>query len=68
MLDISKIKLNKEITDKYQVVNNAFRHTEIRNAESDLYKNEPKDEINVIVGDDKQLDIFYPQVKLQKNE
>ncbi len=52
-----------EITNKYSVVSNSFKLDKIVNAELDKYKNEPKDEINVIVGDDKQPD-FIPQVKL----
>ena len=36
----------------------------IKNAELDQI-GEPKDEINVIVGDDKQTE-FFPQVKLQR--
>ena len=60
------IILSQEITDKYVVVNNAFTLTDIKNAELDTYKNESKDEINVVIGDDKQPDKFYPQVKLER--
>ena len=60
------LTLPKEITDKYSVANNAFKLDKIKNAEKDLYTNEPKDEINVIVGDDKQPDKFYPQIKIQR--
>ena len=64
MIEIPQ-KLPKEITDKYSIINNAFRLDKIVNAEKDVYKNEPKDEINVEIGDTKQTD-FYPQVKLQR--
>jgi len=62
MPDINKTKLSKEITDKYTVISNAFRLDKIKNAELDKYTGEPKDEINVEIGDTKQPD-FYPQVK-----
>ena len=54
----------KEITDKYSIVNNAFKLDEIKNPELDN-KGEPKDEINVEIGDTKQTE-FYPQIKLQR--
>ena len=59
------IQLPKEITDKYSVANNAFRLDEIKNPELDKI-GEPKDEINTIIGDDKQPDEFYPQIKIQR--
>ena len=65
MLNIPK-NLSSEVSQKYTVANNAFRLDEIKNSEKDLYKNEPKDEINVIVGDDKQPHTFLPQIKLQR--
>jgi hypothetical protein len=55
--------ISQEVKDKYSIVSNAFKLDNIVNAELDTYKNEPKDETNVIVGDDKQVD-FLPQVKL----
>ena len=64
MAKIEIEKLNKEIIDKYKIVSNAFRLDKIINPELDKYKKEPKDKINVIIGDDKQPDIFLPQVKL----
>ena len=66
MITIDKSKLSKEIKDKYSVVNNAFAMAKIKNAELDKYDGKPKDEINVIVGDDKQPDTFLPQVKLER--
>jgi len=64
---MSKIptKLPKEITDKYSIISNAFKLDKIKNPELDKI-GEPKDEINVIIGDDKQPDKFYPQIKLQR--
>jgi len=50
------LKLSKEITDKYSIQNNTF----IQVAKSD-----PKDKIEVEIGDIKQPD-FYPQVKIQR--
>ena len=64
MLKIDKRKLTNEIKEKYLVEDNAFKLSDIKNAELDKYKNEPKDQIDVIVGDDKQPDNFLPQVKL----
>jgi hypothetical protein len=64
MTIIDPLQSNQIIRDKYSIANNAFRLDKIKNAELDAYKNEPKDEINVIMGDDKQPDTFYPQVKL----
>ena len=63
MIEIDKIKLSKEITDKYSITNNAFKLDKIKNAEKDKYTGEPKDEINVEIGDTKQTE-FYPQVKI----
>jgi len=63
MVKIPKI-LNQEINKKYQVLNNALKLDLVKNSELDRYDGKPKDEINVIVGDDKQPDKFYPQVKL----
>jgi len=57
-------KLPPEARAKYSFANNALRLVKIKNAEKDKYTGEPKDEINVIIGDDKQPDIFCPQVKL----
>jgi len=57
--------LPKEITDKYSIVSNAFRLNKIVNAELDEYKNEPKDEISVEIGDTKQTE-FYPQAKISR--
>ena len=58
-------QLPKEITDKYSIISNAFKLDKIKNPELDKI-GEPKDEINVIIGDDKQPDKFYPQIKLQR--
>jgi len=64
-MDLSTLQLNTEITNKYSLVNNSFKLDKIKNAELDKYKNEPKDEINIEVGDTKQVD-FLPQVKLMR--
>lgn len=45
---------------------NTFYQNRIKNHDIDVYTGNPKDEINIIVGDDKQSDKFYPQVKLQR--
>jgi hypothetical protein len=66
MPTIDTNKISKEAKDKYSVVNNAFSLSKIKNAELDLYDGKPKDELNVIVGDDKQPDKFHPQVKLSR--
>ncbi len=47
--------LPKEITDKYSIENNTL---------SLLVKDDPKDRLEVEVGDSKQSDTFFPQVKL----
>jgi hypothetical protein len=57
-------KISPEVNEKYSVENNAFLMANIKNEELDRYDGKPKDEINVIVGDDKQPDNFLPQVKL----
>lgn len=58
--------ISQEVRDKYAIADNAFTLTDIKNAELDTYKNEPKDEINVEVGDSKTPDSFLPQVKLMR--
>jgi len=50
-------KISKEITDKYEVLQNAF---------SRVVKNDPKDMIKVEIGDVKQPDKIYPQVKIKR--
>src|ERR1017187_1482430 len=50
------LQLNKEITDKYSVDNNTFLQ---------VAKANPKDKIEVEIGDSKQAD-FLPQVKIQR--
>ena len=65
MPTIDQSKLPIEITSKYSIVNNAFKLDKVVNAELDTYKNEPKDEINVEIGDSKQTE-FYPQIKLMR--
>jgi len=65
MPTIDPTKLPPEITSKYSIVSNAFRLDKIINPEKDIYKNEPKDEINVEIGDSKQTE-FYPQIKLMR--
>jgi hypothetical protein len=65
MLNININKVSQEIKDKYSIVSNSFRLDKIKNAELDKYTGEPKDEINTIIGDDKQTD-FFPQIKLQR--
>ncbi len=60
-IDINKI--SQEVKNKYSIANNAFSLAKIKNSELDKYKNEPKDEINIEIGDTKQTD-FFPQVKL----
>jgi len=62
---IDPVKLPQEIKDKYSVVNNSLRLVDIKNAELDKYKNEPKDEISVEIGDTKQTE-FYPQAKISR--
>ena len=57
--------LPEEITDKYVLENNALRLDVVKNAELDTYTGDPKDEINTIIGDDKQTE-FYPQIKIQR--
>jgi len=55
-MEIDKGKLGKEITDKYTVVSNSF---------ACVSKDDPKDKIQVEIGDTKQVD-FHPQVKLMR--
>ena len=53
-----------EILAKYTIDQNGkLLLQKIKNASLDTYTNEPKDEINVEIGDTKQVN-FYPQVKL----
>lgn len=47
----SKYALATEIKSKYQLDRVALKKTEIKNAELDKYKGEPKDEVQVIIGD-----------------
>ena len=54
MPKINSTKLNKEITDKYSVVNNAFRAK---------VKDNPKDLVVAEIGDTKDAD-FKPQMKI----
>lgn len=54
---IDSEKLNTEITDKYSIANNAFLQ---------VAKDNPKDKIEAIIGDDKQPSTFYPQIKIQR--
>lgn len=54
---IDSKKLNTEITDKYSIANNAFLQ---------VAKDNPKDKIEAIIGDDKQPSTFYPQIKIQR--
>jgi len=63
MANIDQTKLSPEIKDKYKIVSNSFCLDKIKNAELDKYDGKPKDELNVIVGDDKETD-FIPQLKL----
>lgn len=66
MAKIDKSKLSKKITDTYSIEDNTFKLSKIKNAEKDIYKDEPKDEINVEVGDSKTPSAFLPQVKLMR--
>jgi len=52
---IDTSKLSAEIQAKYTVVNNSFRQ---------IVKSDWRDQLVVEVGDVKQLDTFYPQVKI----
>jgi hypothetical protein len=61
-----------EIKDKYQLDGVALERKEIKNAELDKYKGEPKDEVEVILGD-KQIDgmlgadaEFEPNIELKR--
>jgi predicted secreted protein len=65
-VEIDPSKLSSEVTAKYILTNNALKMDKVINAEKDLYTNDRKDEINVIVGDDKQPNTFLPQVKLER--
>lgn len=51
------MKLSNEVKAKYQFVNNTFILTA---------KDDPRDRITVEIGDSKQPDTFYPQVKIQR--
>jgi len=62
---INPNNLPKEITSKYSIVSNAFKFDKVVNAELDIYKNEPKDEITTEIGDTKQTE-FHPQIKIQR--
>jgi len=65
-MKIDKRRINGFIKDKYQIADNTFSLQNIKNAELDRYDGKPKDEINIEIGDSKQPDIFYPQVKLMR--
>ena len=56
MAEIDLEKLSQEITDKYSIENNAL----VR-----IVKDDPKDRIQVEIGDTKQTD-FYPQIKIMR--
>jgi len=49
--------LSAEIEAKYTLENNAFKI---------VAKDSPKDRVEVVVGDDKQPNTFYPQIKIQR--
>jgi hypothetical protein len=55
-MNIDKSQLNKEITDKYSIVSNTF---------IGVAKDNPKDLVEIQIGDSKQTD-FYPQIKIMR--
>ena len=56
MANIDKIKLPKSITNKYTLENESFKRE---------IKSDPKDKIEIEIGDMKQLD-FKPQFKIMR--
>jgi hypothetical protein len=56
-MKIDKRKVNNLIKDKYQITDNTF---------SFIPKDNPKDRIDVEIGDSKQPNTFYPQVKIAR--
>lgn len=50
-------KLSAKISAKYTLTNNALKT---------VAKDNPKDRVEAVIGDDKQPDTFYPQVKIQR--
>lgn len=57
MADIKQADLSKEIEKKYKILNNALVSTP---------KDDWRDRIEVEIGDTKQPDVFYPQVKIKR--
>jgi len=60
-----KYEQSIEIKDKYQLDNNSLKMKNIKNAELDKYKGEPKDEIEVVIGDKDSVD-FAPNIKIKR--
>ena len=58
-------KLTPEVAEKYKIVNNAFKLDKIVNPELDKYKNEPKDEIKITLGDEDASE-FIPNIELKR--
>lgn len=65
-MKLDPTKISQQIKNKYSINDNGkFKLAKIKNAELDKYDGEPKDKVEVEIGDTKQTD-FYPQVKLMR--
>jgi spore maturation protein CgeB len=57
MAGVNLALINSTIKARYQIADNAFSFTP---------KDDWKDRIQTIIGDDKQPDTFYPQAKIMR--
>src|SRR4030042_1909662 len=66
-LEKLQLKYDKatEIKAKYQIDNSSLVKVDIKNAELDAYKGEPKDEVKITIGDKDKTE-FVPNVELKR--
>ncbi len=60
-----KYNSSQEIKSKYQLDGVSLVKTDIKNAELDRYKNEPKDEVKITLGDKDKTE-FVPNIELKR--
>lgn len=65
MAEINLATVSPEVLAAYQIANNAFARTEIKNAALDK-TGAPKDAVRVVIGDDMDPTRFWPQVKVER--
>ena len=62
-MKLNDTKISREVEEKYLIHDNSFDLDVVKNSELDK-KGEVKDNVQAIIGDDKQPDTFIPQLKL----